>query len=71
MTPRCEAYRICCGICTTPNEHATISGFAVSKEQLAHASFLAVFEANHEKVEQLDELVTKLSGFEYACLVTG
>ncbi|KIM50277.1 hypothetical protein SCLCIDRAFT_1225443, partial [Scleroderma citrinum Foug A] len=36
-----------------------------------HANFLAVFDRDHKKVEQLDELATKLSGFECACPVTG
>lgn len=71
MTPRCDAYRICCGICTTPNQHATISGFAVSKEQLAHRPASCLFDRNHKKVEQLDQLVTKLSGFKYAYPATG
>jgi len=34
------------------------------------ASFLALFDGNHDKVEELDALVTKLSGFEYAYPVT-
>ncbi|KAF8809847.1 Adenylosuccinate lyase [Phlegmacium glaucopus] len=34
------------------------------------ASFLALFDGNHEKVEELDGLVTKLSGFEFAYPVT-
>jgi len=34
------------------------------------ASYLALFDGNHDKVEELDKLVTKLSGFEYAYPVT-
>ena len=35
------------------------------------ASFLALFDGDHGKVEKLDELVTKISGFQYAYPVTG
>ncbi|KAK4703473.1 adenylosuccinate lyase, partial [Phenoliferia sp. Uapishka_3] len=35
------------------------------------ASFLALFDGDHDKVEALDELVTKLSGFKSAYPVTG
>ncbi|KAI0299024.1 adenylosuccinate lyase [Multifurca ochricompacta] len=34
------------------------------------ASFLALFDGNHEKVEELDRLVTEMSGFSYAYPVT-
>ncbi|KAN0080260.1 adenylosuccinate lyase [Tylopilus felleus] len=34
------------------------------------ASFLALFDGDHDKVEELDKLVTELSGFEYAYPVT-
>ncbi|KAI0798177.1 adenylosuccinate lyase [Abortiporus biennis] len=34
------------------------------------ASFLTLFDGNHEKVEELDQLVTSLSGFTYAYPVT-
>lgn len=69
---RC-GYRICYRICTTSNKHATISGFVLSKENLAHspASIMALFDGDHDKVERLDELMTKLSGFEDAYPITG
>ncbi|POW02395.1 hypothetical protein PSHT_12128 [Puccinia striiformis] len=35
------------------------------------ASFLALFNGNHDLVEQLDELVTKKSGFKFAYPVSG
>ncbi|GAA6027888.1 hypothetical protein JCM8097_001766 [Rhodosporidiobolus ruineniae] len=35
------------------------------------ASFLALFEGDHDKVEELDRLVTELSGFKHAYPVTG
>lgn len=35
------------------------------------ASFLALFEGDHEKVEKLDQLVTKMSGFKFAYPVSG
>lgn len=34
------------------------------------ASFLSLFDGDHGKVEELDKLVTRLSGFEYAYPVT-
>ncbi|KAH9976804.1 adenylosuccinate lyase [Lactifluus volemus] len=34
------------------------------------ASFLTLFDGNHDKVEELDRLVTELSGFSYAYPVT-
>jgi adenylosuccinate lyase len=34
------------------------------------ASFLALFDGDHDKVEELDKLVTELCGFEYAYPVT-
>jgi adenylosuccinate lyase len=35
------------------------------------ASFLALFDGDHDKVEQLDEIVTKFSGFKKSFPVTG
>lgn len=35
------------------------------------ASFLQLFEGDHDKVEELDKLVTELNGFTYAYPVTG
>ncbi|MHC5068009.1 MAG: adenylosuccinate lyase, partial [Planctomycetota bacterium] len=35
------------------------------------ASFLALFDGDHDKVEELDRLVTKAAGFERAYIVTG
>ncbi|CAL1286207.1 unnamed protein product [Larinioides sclopetarius] len=35
------------------------------------ASFLAIFEGDHEKVKELDKLVTKMAGFSRAYTVTG
>lgn len=34
------------------------------------ASFLAIFQGDHDKVEQLDQLVTEMAGFKYAYPVT-
>lgn len=34
------------------------------------ASFLAIFNGNHEKVEELDELVTKKAGFDSAYIIS-
>ena len=34
------------------------------------ASFLAIFNGDHEKVERLDELVTRKAGFESAFIIT-
>lgn len=34
------------------------------------ASFLAIFNGDHDKVEELDELVTQFAGFEYAYPIT-
>ena len=34
------------------------------------ASFLAIFDGNHDKVEELDRLVTEMAGFKYAYPVT-
>ncbi|KAK6517786.1 adenylosuccinase ade13 [Arthrobotrys conoides] len=34
------------------------------------ASFLAIFQGDHDKVEKLDELVTEMAGFKYAYPVT-
>ena len=35
------------------------------------ASFLTLFNGNHDKVEELDELVTQMAGFEHSYPVTG
>jgi adenylosuccinate lyase len=35
------------------------------------ASFLALFEGNHEKVEQLDSMVTAMAGFSKTFIITG
>lgn len=35
------------------------------------ASFLALFEGNHEKVEQLDAMVTAMAGFSKVFIITG
>ncbi|XP_028646845.2 adenylosuccinate lyase [Erpetoichthys calabaricus] len=35
------------------------------------ASFLQLFEGNHEKVEELDRMVTEMAGFKQTYLVTG
>eukprot|EP00124_Ichthyophonus_hoferi_P002246 Ihof_evm10s145 gene=Ihof_evmTU10s145 len=35
------------------------------------ASFLALFDGDHDKVEELDRLVTEMSGFEQAFIITG
>ena len=67
MTPRCDTYRICCGICGDTKRARDDPGFRDVKGTTdTRASFLALFDGDHDKVEQLDELVKKLSGFEYA-----
>lgn len=35
------------------------------------ASFLTIFEGDHEKVKELDKLVTKMAGFEKSYIITG
>lgn len=36
----------------------------------SQASFLAIFDGNHDKVERLDELVTQKAGFDSAFMIT-
>ncbi|KAG8170655.1 hypothetical protein JTE90_010575, partial [Oedothorax gibbosus] len=35
------------------------------------ASFLTIFEGDHQKVKELDKLVTEMAGFKRAYIVTG
>ena len=72
MTPRCDTYRICCGICGDTKRARDDPGFRDVKGTTdTRASFLALFDGDHDKVEQSDELVKKLSGFKYAYSGTG
>jgi len=61
----------CCDLAEVERRRDGLEFRGVKGTTGTQASFLALFDGDHEKVERLDRMVAERMGFERTCLVTG